>query len=106
MIASEERYQIEVKDTGDVTNVKLHKYVSDTMWACHTIINDGYVVGGHVPFPALAKLLEERLNIAGIAVHAMPSGSSGLENDPLVKYVALAFDGDAVECEILYKTGL
>ena len=76
------------------------------MWAYHANINERYVGECDVPFPALAKLLEERLNIAEIAVPAMPSGSFGIGNDSLAKYVALAFDGDAVEGKVVYKTGL
>ncbi len=39
---------------------------------------DGYVVEGHVPVEALARLLEERPDIRGIALPGMPLGSPGM----------------------------
>ena len=105
-LAREEGYHIEVKDTSDVTSVKLDNDVHDTMWACHTAIIDGYVVEGHVPFAAIAKLLNERPDITGIAVPGMPGGSPGMGNDPTAQYDVLAFGGDAGESEVFYKAGL
>tara|TARA_S200000501_G_scaffold348014_1_gene362878 strand:- start:86 stop:580 length:495 start_codon:yes stop_codon:yes gene_type:complete len=105
-LARREGYDIKVKDTQDVTSVKLDNDVPDTMWACHTAIIDGYVVEGHVPFAALAKLLKERPNITGIAVPGMPGGSPGMGNDPTAKFDVIAFGGDAGEGEIFFKAGL
>jgi hypothetical protein len=62
-LAREEGYDIEVTDTRDVTSVKLENDVPGTMWSCHTAMIDGYVIEGHVPFDALAKLLEVRPEI-------------------------------------------
>ena len=59
-LARQEGYDIEVTDTADVTTVKLDADIPSHMWACHTATVHGYVVEGHVPFEALAKLLEER----------------------------------------------
>lgn len=105
-LAREEGYDIEVTDTRDVTNVKLDNDVPDTMWSCHTAMIGGYVVEGHVPFAALAKLLEERPEIDGIAVAGMPGGSPGMGNDPTARYDVLAFGGDAGEGEVFYQAGL
>ena len=105
-LAREEGYDIEVKDTSDVTSVKLDNDVPDTMWACHTAIIDGYVVEGHVPFAAIAKLLKERPDITGIAVPGMTTGSPGMGNDPTTQYEVLAFGGVARESKIFWKAGL
>jgi hypothetical protein len=105
-LAREECYDIEVTDTADVTSVKLDNDVPGTMWACHTAMIDGYVVEGHVPFAALAKLLEERPEIAGIAVPGMPGGSPGMGNDPTARYDVIAFGGAAGEGEVFYQAGL
>ena len=105
-LARKEGYDIEVKDIQDVTSVKLDNDVPDTMWACHTAVIDGYVVEGHVPFAALAKLLKERPNITGIAVPGMPSSSPGMGNDPTAKFDVIAFGGDADKGEVFYKAGL
>ncbi|WP_299049135.1 DUF411 domain-containing protein [uncultured Tateyamaria sp.] len=105
-LAREEGYDIDVTDTRDVTTVKLDNDVPDTMWSCHTAMIDGYVVEGHVPFAALAKLLEERPEIDGIAVPGMPGGSPGMGDDPTARYDVLAFGGEAGEGEIFYQAGL
>lgn len=105
-LAREEGYDIEVTDTADVTSVKLDNDVPGTMWACHTAMIDGYVVEGRVPFAALAKLLEERPEIAGIAVPGMPGGSPGMGNDPTARYDVIAFGGTAGEGEIFHQAGL
>lgn len=46
--------------------------------SCHTTTIDGYVVEGHVPYAAVARLLEERPDIKGIGMAGMPSGSPGM----------------------------
>ncbi|WP_187430455.1 hypothetical protein ROLI_006170 [Roseobacter fucihabitans] len=105
-LAREEGYDIEVTDTDDVTDVKLDADVPGEMWACHTAMIDGYVVEGHVPFAALAQLLEERPDITGIAASGMPFGSPGMGNDPTARYDVMAFGGDAGDGEVFYQVGL
>lgn len=105
-LAREEGYDIDVTDTDDVTRVKVENDVPDTMWACHTAMIDGYVVEGHVPFAALAKLLEDRPDITGIAVPGMPAGSPGMGNDPTARYDVIAFGGDAGVGKVFYQAGL
>jgi hypothetical protein len=39
---------------------------------------DNYVVEGHVPVEAIQKLVNEKPNIVGIALPAMPAGSPGM----------------------------
>ena len=105
-LAREEGYDIEVTDTRDVTRIKLDNDVPGAMWACHTAIVDGYVVEGHVPFVAIAKLLKERPEITGIAVPGMPGGSPGMGNDPTARYDVMAFGGDAGKGAVFYRAGL
>ena len=105
-LAREEGYDIKVTDTDDVTSVKLDNDVPSTMWACHTAMIDGYLVEGHVPFAALAKLLEERPEVAGIAVPGMPGASPGMGNDPTARYDVMAFGGNAGEGQVFYQAGL
>lgn len=104
-LAREEGYDIEVTDMTDVTSAKLDNDVPGSMWACHTAMIGGYVVEGHVPFAALAKLLDERPDINGIAVPGMPFGSPGMGDDPTAKYDVLAFGGAAGDGEIFYQAG-
>jgi hypothetical protein len=105
-LAREEGYEVTVKDTDDITIVKLDAGVPENMWACHTAMIDGYIVEGHVPFGALTKLLEERPDIAGIAVPGMPAGSPGMGNDPDSRYDVVAFGGAAGAGVVFYQAGL
>lgn len=104
-LAREKGYGIEVTDTTDVTSVKLDAKIPDEMWACHTAMIDGYVVEGHVPFAAIAQLLEERPDVVGIAVPGMPGGSPGMGNDPTARYDVIAFGGNAVSGEVFFQAG-
>ncbi|MEI4262655.1 DUF411 domain-containing protein [Roseovarius sp. D0-M9] len=105
-LAREEGYVIEVVDTDDVAKAKREADIPGELWACHTAMIDGYAVEGHVPFDALAKLLEERPDIAGIAVPGMPSGSPGMGDDPNARFDVIAFGGDADVRETFYQAGL
>ena len=51
------------------------------MFSCHTAIIDGYVVEGHVPVEAIARLLADRPDAVGIAVPGMPALSPGMGGD-------------------------
>lgn len=54
--------------------------VPDALRSCHTMIVDGYVIEGHVPAAAIARLLRERpAGVTGLAVPGMPAGSPGME---------------------------
>ena len=105
-LAREEGYAVEVTDTRDVTSIKLDANVPGRLWACHTALIGGYVIEGHMPFQALAKLLEERPDVTGIAVPGMPGGSPGMGDDPSARFDVIAFGGDAGEGEIFFRAGL
>ncbi|RED10631.1 DUF411 domain-containing protein [Pontivivens insulae] len=105
-LAREAGYEVEVTDTRDVTSVKLENEVPGSMWGCHTAMIDGYVVEGHVPFEALELLLNDRPDVAGIAVAGMPAGSPGMGYDPQAQYEVMAFGGSAGEGAIYYRAGL
>ena len=45
---------------------------------CHTSVVDGYVVEGHVPMEAIARVLSERPDLDGISVVGMPANSPGM----------------------------
>ena len=59
--------------------VKAQYGVPETLYSCHTAIVDGYVIEGHVPAGAIARLLEEAPDVTGIAVAGMPPGSPGMD---------------------------
>ena len=80
-------------DTDDIAALKTARGVPQDLWSCHTMEVDGYIIEGHVPADAVAKLLRERPEgIAGLAVPGMPLGSPGMEvGDQLQPYDVIAF---------------
>ncbi|MGB3471435.1 MAG: DUF411 domain-containing protein [Erythrobacter sp.] len=105
-LAREEGFDVETTDTDDIAGAKLDAGVPEALWSCHTATIDGYVIEGHVPFAAIAKLLEARPDVAGIAVPGMPFGSPGMGDDPDARYDVIAFGGTAGEGTVFYRAGL
>lgn len=62
----------------ELAQVKERYGIKPELQSCHTTIVNGYVVEGHVPFAAIAKLLSEKPSIEGIALPGMPSGTPGM----------------------------
>lgn len=60
--------------------------------SCHTALVEGYVIEGHVPASAIARLLKEKPPVIGLAVQGMPIGSPGMEGPNPQPYDVLAFD--------------
>lgn len=99
-------YKVENHNIDDLDWAKQQFSVPDSMQGCHTAIIDGYVVEGHVPLEALAKLLSERPNIRGIATPGMPMGSLGMGYDPKARYTVYAFGlPDKKEPQPFYQAG-
>jgi hypothetical protein len=89
-------FRVIPRDTGDVGAVKRRLGVLPTLHSCHTAVIAGYAIEGHVPADAIARLLEERPPIVGLAVPGMPAGSPGMESaTPHVHYDVIAFDKEA-----------
>lgn len=73
-------YPVKVVATREMIKVKDALEVPAALGSCHTTRVGGYVVEGHVPFAAVAKLLRARpAGVIGIAVPGMPAGSPGME---------------------------
>jgi hypothetical protein len=53
-------------------------HIDEALSSCHTSSVAGYLVEGHVPLAALAKLLRERPHTRGITVPGMPTGTPGM----------------------------
>ena len=66
-------------DVDDLSALKERLGVPADLASCHTAEVAGYVVEGHVPSDAVARLLAERPAAAGLAVPGMPIGSPGME---------------------------
>lgn len=79
-IARAAGYPVTVEETSDIIGLKASLGVPEALYSCHTTKASGYVVEGHVPFEAVAKLLRDKpKGVAGIAVPGMPAGSPGME---------------------------
>ena len=87
-------YDVQLTDMEDLTDVRKDAGIADDLEGCHTAEIEGYFVEGHVPLEAVAKLLEERPAIRGLAVPGMPSGSLGMGDDPEAAYDVVAVDND------------
>lgn len=83
-------------DTDDMSALKAAKGVPQDMWSCHTMEVEGYIIEGHVPAEAIARLLRERPEgVTGLAVPGMPLGSPGMEmGDRVQPYEVIAFGPD------------
>lgn len=72
-------FQVDVIDTDDLAAIKSRFRIPADLVSCHTAEVGGYVIEGHIPAPAIQRLLAERPAAAGLAVPGMPTGSPGME---------------------------
>jgi hypothetical protein len=70
-------YRVDLNDLYHSERLKRFA-ISEELSSCHTALVDKYLVEGHVPLGALAKLLRERPKTRGITLAGMPSGSPGM----------------------------
>jgi hypothetical protein len=85
-------YRVDAKDTPEMTEVKRTLGIPDGLTACHTAVVNGYLIEGHVPAADIARLLQEKPKVAGLAVPGMPMGSPGMEGPRAQHYQVLSFD--------------
>jgi hypothetical protein len=84
-----------VHDMADLSGVKAKAGVPADLQSCHTAFVGGYVIEGHVPADVIRRLLQEKPDIAGIAVPGMPIGSPGMEQGSRKDaYEVIAFTKD------------
>lgn len=85
-------YVVEEINEPDMKAVKARLGVPEKMASCHTAEVDGYIVEGHVPAQAVARLLSERPKAIGLAAPGMPMGSPGMEMGAPEVYTLYLFD--------------
>lgn len=85
-------YEVTTVETADLSAVKAEHGIRPGIASCHTAIVEGYVIEGHVPADVIDRLLQERPNVAGLAVPGMPMGSPGMEGPRKDPYNVLTFD--------------
>jgi hypothetical protein len=72
-------FMAEMVETSRVNAVKARLGVPPELASCHTAEVGRYVIEGHVPASAIARLLREQPAAKGLAVPGMPLGSPGME---------------------------
>jgi hypothetical protein len=87
---------VEEINEPDMKPIKAKLGVPEKMASCHTAELDGYVIEGHVPPQAVAKLLAERPKAIGLAAPGMPMGSPGMEMGEPEIYTLYLFGADGV----------
>jgi hypothetical protein len=70
-------YTVELQDLDHDERLRRF-HIDEALSSCHTSSVAGYLVEGHVPLAALAKLLHERPRTRGIAAPGMPTGTPGM----------------------------
>ncbi len=86
-------YQVSVNHVANPDLIKATLGVPEALYSCHTAKIDDYLVEGHVPEAAVAKLLAERPKLKGIALPGMPDGSPGMDGVPGI-YRVVGFDAN------------
>jgi hypothetical protein len=82
-------YTVTVEVSPDLDAFRQSLGIPRPLFGCHTILAGDYVIEGHVPAAAVAKLFAERPAIKGISVPGMPPGSPGMTGQkvgPLLVY--------------------
>lgn len=87
-------YAVEEIIEADMKTVKARLGVPEELASCHTAEIDGYIVEGHVPPQAVARLLKERPKAIGLAAPGMPAGSPGMEGGEAEVYTLYLFGAD------------
>lgn len=88
----ESGYAVTEKNVEDMDMVKQMFAVPDDLLSCHTAIIDGYVFEGHVPASDIARVLEQRPTIKGLATPGMPADAPGMDAATGEPYEVVSFD--------------
>jgi hypothetical protein len=72
---------VDVVDDPDRATFRRAAGINDEVASCHTAEIDAYLIEGHVPAEAIARLLDERPAAVGLTLPGMPSDSPGMGGD-------------------------
>ena len=72
-------FSVTVRATPDMAAIKAARAVPDALQSCHTAVVAGYVIEGHVPAPAIKRLLADGPAGQGLAVPGMPASAPGMD---------------------------
>lgn len=87
-------YDVEAMRQTDLSGIKADYGIPFNLESCHTSVVGEYVVEGHIPVEVIQKLVEEKPDIAGIALAGMPSGSPGMASSKLAPFKIHAITPD------------
>ena len=93
-LKKESKLKVDVIEMNDISPIKEKYGVPNDLGSCHTVVIGDYFIEGHIPFEAIAKLMEEKPDIAGIAMPGMPSGSPGMPGSKKGSFVIYAVNED------------
>ncbi len=98
--ATKHGFRIKDIKTESIEELKQKYNVPPKLVSCHTAIIDGYVMEGHIPADDIKRFLEQKPELAGLAVPGMPLGTPGMEAGDLKQpFQVLAFN-DKGEVEV------
>jgi len=86
--------EVKIVSLENTTSIEKKYGVPEGLESCHTMIIGDYFIEGHVPLEAIDKLLEEKPNIAGIAMAGMPQGSPGMPGTKKGDFIIYAVNHD------------
>jgi len=71
---------VTVVKSDEVFNIKNNLGIPEELWSCHTILINGKIIEGHVPFDIILQFLQspESQSYQGIAIPGMPQGLPGM----------------------------
>lgn len=96
----ENGFRVEAHNVNNLLPYKQKAKLGAGLGSCHTAFVDGYAIEGHVPAKDVKRLLQEKPDVSGLTVPAMPKGSPGMEvpGQPADPYQVISFkDGQEVE---------
>lgn len=82
-------YQFNMQQMDDLTSLRNELGIPENLRSCHTTKVGNYFVEGHIPLEAVNKMMQEKPNIAGIAMPGMPYGTPGMpgsKKEPWIIY--------------------
>ncbi len=93
--------KVKIVNTLNIKSIKEKYKISPELQSCHTLVlNNNYIVEGHVPFEAINKLIQEKPKIKGISLPGMPSGSPGMPGPKLEIFQIKTLDDGETFMEI------
>ncbi|KYC43383.1 CopG family transcriptional regulator [Scytonema hofmannii PCC 7110] len=90
-----QKHGFQIKDikTDQIEAIKQKYNLPQELASCHTAIIDGYVMEGHIPANDIKRFLQQKSNLAGLAVPGMPVGTPGMElGNKKQPFAVVAFD--------------